>query len=72
MKQAEGGWAPEDVRTAAVMVPEGLLDQDGIVRLVFGLRGGMYGNADGQLKGGACVRGLRERSRKLGSCSSSL
>lgn len=30
VKHAEGGWAPGDVRTAAVMVPEDSLAQDGI------------------------------------------
>ena len=34
VKHADGGWAPGDVRTAAVMVPEGSLDQDGMVRVV--------------------------------------
>ena len=31
MKQDDGGWAEGEVRTAAVMVPRGLLDQEGMV-----------------------------------------
>ena len=39
VKHEEGGWAPGDVRTAAVMVPEGLLDQDGMIGKLMVQRG---------------------------------
>lgn len=36
VKHAEGGWAPGDVRTAAVMTPEGLLDHEGMMKELCG------------------------------------